>query len=115
MPLSIATGENPVGSGGMRVIGNVFLDSGSPCGQSNTTFSYNAFVSGACGTNSITNSLATYLGPASPAHRRPGHLQPQSRQRPREQGKPGQLPRQDRTGAPRYTGTAPDLGAYEGP
>ena len=44
----------------MRVIGNAFLDPETPCGKSNSTFSYNAFVSGACGTNSITNSLATY-------------------------------------------------------
>ena len=60
-PLNISS-ENPVGSGGMRVIGNVFL-SGDPCGLANTTYDYNAFVTGSgCGTHAITNSLATYLG-----------------------------------------------------
>ena len=44
----------------MRVIGNAFLDA-APCGKANTTFSYNAFVSGGCGTNSITNPLSSYL------------------------------------------------------
>ena len=51
-PLNISPSENPVGPGGMRVIGNVFL-SDDPCGQSNTTYDYNAFVTGSgCGTHS---------------------------------------------------------------
>ena len=58
-PLSIGS-ESPVGSGGMRVIGNVFLHAENPCGKSNTTYANNAFVSGGCGTNAITNSLSTY-------------------------------------------------------
>ena len=62
-PLSITPDENPVGSGGMRVIGNVFL-AGSPCGHANATYSYNAFVSGGCGSNNIVNSAGdlTWLG-----------------------------------------------------
>ena len=60
-PLSIDPSSNPVGSGGLRVIGNVFL-SGDPCGLSNTTYDYNAFVTGSgCGTHRTTNSLAAYL------------------------------------------------------
>ena len=58
---------NPVGSGGMRVIGNAFLDAETPCGQANTTFSYNAFVSGACGTEQH-DELARHLS-QWPGHR----------------------------------------------
>ena len=57
-PLSISD-ENPVGSGGMRVIGNVFL-AGVVVRKANTTYGYNAFVSGGCGTNaSRTRSRPT--------------------------------------------------------
>ncbi len=112
-PLSIDPSENPVGSGGMRVIGNVFL-SGSPCGQGNTTFSYNAFVSGACGTSTVTNSLATYLGGFTAAGD-PGTYSLKAASVLRDRGNPGNYPAQDRTGAARYAGAAPDLGAYEGP
>ena len=60
-PLSITTGENPVGSGGMRVIGNLFL-SGAPCGHANATYSYNAFVSGGCGSNNVVTSARDLPG-----------------------------------------------------
>ncbi len=94
-PLSIS-GENPVGSGGMRVIGNVFL-SGAACGKSNTTYSYNAFVSGGCGTNSITNSLATYQsGFVSTAD--PGNFALTSGSVLRDKGTPTGYPTQDRPG-----------------
>jgi hypothetical protein len=112
-PLSITPSENPVGSGGMRVIGNVFL-SGAPCGQANTTYSYNAFVSGACGTNSIVNPLATYLaGFANVGD--PGTYSLLATSVLRDKGSTGNYPSQDFTGATRYGGTAPDLGAYEYP
>jgi hypothetical protein len=111
-PLSITTSENQVRSGGMRVIGNVFL-SGSPCGQPNTTYSYNAFVSGGCGTNNITNSLATYLaGFTSSADPGTYSLKPTSVLR--DKGNPANYPSSDFAGSPRFTGSAPDLGAYEG-
>ena len=112
-PLSIDPGENPVGSGGMRVIGNVFL-SGSPCGQGNTTFSYNAFVSGRV-RNQHGDEHPRHLSRRLHGHRRSGHLQPQGRQRPADRGNPANYPADDRTGAARYAGAAPDLGAYEGP
>jgi chitodextrinase len=111
-PLSISTDANPVGSGGMRVIGNVFL-SGSPCGLGNTTYSYNAFVSGACGTSSVTNSLATYLAGFTGTGD-PGVYSLQAGSVLRDKGNPANYPTQDRTGASRYNGAAPDLGAYEG-
>ncbi len=111
-PLSINTSENPVGAGGMRVIGNVFL-SGSACGHANTTYSYNAFVSGACGTSSVTNSLSTYLAGFTGTGD-PGAYSLLTGSVLRDKGNTGNYPTQDRTGATRYNGAAPDLGAYEG-
>ncbi len=111
-PLSVSPGENPVGAGGMRVIGNLFL-SGSPCGHGNTTYSHNAFVSGGCGTNTIVNSAATYLagfqstGDPGTYSLLPGSVL-------RDRGNPANYPSQDKTGSSRYAGTAPDIGAYEG-
>ncbi len=107
-PLSIS-GENPIGSGGMRVIGNVFLASVA-CGKANTTYSYNAFVSGGCGTNSITNSLSTYQsGFVSNAD--PGNFALTSGSVLRDKGTPSGYPTLDRAGNAR-TATN-DLGAYE--
>jgi hypothetical protein len=113
-PLSITPSENPVGPGGLRVIGNVFL-SGDPCGLSNTTYDYNAFLSGeGCGSHTITNSLATYLaGFTNPGD--PGDYSLKAGSVLRDKGNPGNYPAQDRAGTARYTGAAPDLGAYEGP
>ncbi len=89
-PLNISS-ENPVGSGGMRVIGNVFL-SGNSCGLANTTYDYNAFVTGSgCGTHAITNSLATYLGGFTSTGD-PGTYSLLVRQRAARQGQPVQLP-----------------------
>ena len=112
-PLNITPAENPVGPGGMRVIGNVFLST-SPCGLSNTTYDYNAFVTGraSCGTHAIVNSLATYLaGFLNPAD--PGNYSLNLASLLRDKGNPANYPSQDITGASRYTGAAPDLGAYE--
>jgi hypothetical protein len=112
-PLSITPSENPVGSGGMRVIGNVFL-SGAPCGQANTTYSYNAFVSGSCGTNTVTNTLATFLaGFASTAD--PGNYTLTSSSVLKDKGTTANYPTQDYSGNARYNGAAPDLGASEAP
>ncbi len=108
-PLSIS-GENPVGSGGMRVVGNVFLAS-VPCGKANTTYSHNAFVSGGCGSNSITQSLATYqAGFASTGD--PGDYSLRSTSVLRDKGNPSNHPAVDRAGTARAD-AAPDIGAYE--
>ncbi len=110
-PLSITTDANPVGAGGMRIIGNAFL-AGAPCGHANTTYSYNAFVSGGCGSNNITHSLSTYLaGFTSSAD--PGNYSLRSTSVLRDSGNTANYPAQDRTGTARYTGAAPDIGAYE--
>ena len=111
-PLSIDPSSNPVGSGGLRVIGNVFL-SGDPCGLSNTTYDYNAFVTGSgCGTHRTTNSLAAYLrGFAST--RDPGDYDLLRGSVLRDKGNPKSYPRRDKAGRARFTGSAPDLGAYE--
>jgi chitodextrinase len=112
-PLSITTSENPVGPGGMRVIGNVFL-ADAPCGQSNTTYAYNAFVSGGCGSNSITNSLSTYqAGFTSTAD--PGTYSLKSTSVLKDKGSSASYPSQDFAGTSRFSGAAPDIGAYEAP
>ncbi len=110
-PLSITPSENPVGSAGMRVIGNVFL-SGDPCGQVNTTYSYNAFVSGACGTNSVTFGLPTYLSGFSSTSD-PGTYSLLPTSALRDKGSPTNYPSIDKAGNARYSGTAPNIGAYE--
>ena len=110
-PLSISS-ENPVGSGGMRVVGNVFL-ADAPCGKSNTTYAYNAFVSGGCGTGSTTNSLATYqAGFTAPGDN--GDYSLKSGSVLREKGDRSSYPTQDMAGTSRYVGAGPDIGAYEG-
>ena len=112
-PLNISS-ENPVGSGGMRVIGNVFL-AADPCGKSNTTYDYNAFVTGfGCGSHAIVNSLATYLGGFTSTGD-PGTYSLLSGSVLRDKGSPASYPSQDIAGRARYSGSAPDLGAYEGP
>ena len=105
-PLSIG---NPVGSGGMRVIGNVFLSS-TACGKNNTTYSYNAFISGGCGTNSVTNSLSTYQsGFVSTAD--PGNYALRSSSVLLGLGNPSSYPTVDRAGNARTSTN--DIGAYE--
>ena len=110
-PLSITPDENPVGSGGMRVIGNLFL-AGSPCGHANATYSYNAFVSGGCGSNNIVNSAAVYLlGFISTGD--PGNFMLLAASVLRDKGNPSNYPSVDRAGNSRPVGAAPDIGAYE--
>lgn len=109
-PLSIS-GENPVGSGGMRVVGNVFL-SGAPCGLGNTTYTNNAFVSGGCGSGSMTNSVSTYQAGFT-ATGDPGNYSLKSTSVLKDKGSTSTYPSMDRTGTNRYSGAAPDIGAYE--
>jgi hypothetical protein len=97
----------------MRVIGNVFLAS-APCGLANTTYDYNAFVSGSCGTHTLVTSLATLLlGFVNTGD--PGTYSLTSTSVLRDKGNPASYPSQDLAGTARYKGAAPDLGAYEGP
>jgi hypothetical protein len=109
--LSISTDENPVGPGGMRVTGNLFL-SGSPCGHSNTTYSYNAYPSNGCGSNSIVRSVATYMagfvGPGDP-----GNYALRADSVLRNKGDPKVFPTVDLSGKARPAGGAPDIGAQE--
>jgi Right handed beta helix region len=107
--LSISTGENPVGPGGLRVTGNVFL-SGAPCGHGNATYSYNAFVSGGCGSNSISRPLSAYLAGFT-ATGDPGNYSLRPNSVLRDRGNPTNHPQRDRSGKLR-TGR-PDVGAYE--
>jgi chitodextrinase len=110
-PLSVTTDENPVGPGGMRVTGNLFL-AGSPCGHANATYSYNAFVSGGCGSNNIVNSAAVYLaGFLSVGD--PGNFALLAASVLRDKGNPNNSPSVDRAGNSRPVGAAPDIGAYE--
>ena len=110
-PLSITTGENPVGAGGMRVIGNVFL-AGAPCGHANSTYSHNAFVSGGCGANNVVSSLATLLA-GFVATSDPGNYALTAGSVLRDKGSPTVYPSGDKAGTPRPSGSAPDIGAYE--
>ena len=112
-PLSITTNENPVGSGGMRVIGNAFL-SAAPCGHANTSYSYNAFTSGGCGTNNVVSALTTLLGGFSGTGD-PGGYTLLSGSVLKDKGSPGSYPSVDRSGASRYNGAGPDIGASEAP
>lgn len=109
--LSISTDENPVGPGGLKVTGNLFLSS-TPCGHANATYSYNAFVSGGCGTNSIVYGAGTYLaGFLAPGD--PGNYALRSGSVLRNKGNPGEFPKVDRNGRGRPVGARPDIGAYE--
>lgn len=107
--LSITTDANPVGPGGVRISGNVFL-SGAPCGLGNATYSHNAFVSGGCGSNSISRPLSTYLAGFT-ATGDPGNYSLRSNSVLRDRGNPTNHPQRDRSGKLR-TGR-PDVGAYE--
>jgi hypothetical protein len=111
-PLSISTSENPVGSGGMRIIGNAFLSTAPSCNQANTTWSHNAFVSGACGTGAITNTLTTYLNGFTNTTT-PGTYTLTTTSVLIDKGSPTNYPALDLLGTTRYTGAAPDIGADE--
>ncbi len=107
--LSITTDANPVRSGGLRIIGNVFL-SGAPCGHPGATYSHNAFVSGGCGSNSISRPLSSYLA-GFMGTGDPGNYSLRANSVLRDRGDPANHPTRDRAGKIR-TGR-PDVGAYE--
>ena len=111
-PLSVTTEENPVGAGGMRVVGNVFL-SRAPCGHANATYRNNAFVGSPCGANSITHGLPTYLTGFTATGER-GDYSLRAGSVLRDRGDPRNYPQLDRSGRARFIGPGPDLGAFEG-
>jgi hypothetical protein len=112
-PLSL--GDNPIGSGGVRLVGNAFLSETPTCNQANISWSHNAFVSGACGSNAITNTLSTYLNGFTNTTTTPGTYTLTPTSILRDKGNPTNYPGNDINGTPRYTGTAPDIGADELP
>ncbi len=111
-PLSVTSDENPVGPGGMRLVGNAFLAGTPSCRLANMNWSHNAFTSEACGTNAITRPLSTYLAGFA-ASGSPGNYSLRSNSVLRDKGDPTNHPRRDRTGKIRFAGRAPDIGAYE--
>jgi chitodextrinase len=111
-PLSFSRSENPVGAGGVRLVGNAFLSDAPSCGHANSTWSYNAFTSDPCGANAILRPLSTFLagfnGTGSP-----GNYSLRSTSVLRDKGNPANFPPRDRAGRSRFAGRAPDIGAYE--
>jgi hypothetical protein len=111
-PLSFSTSENPVGPGGVRITGNVFLSDAPSCAHAHTAWSHNAFTSGACGPGAITRRLSTFLagfvapGDAGNYDLRAGSIL-------RDKGDVAAAPRKDLAGRARPVGRAPDIGAYE--
>jgi chitodextrinase len=112
-PLSFSTSENPVGSGGVRLIGNAFLSTAPSCNHVNTTWSHNAFISNPCGPGAITNTLTTYLAGFTNTTTTPGTYTLTSTSILIDKGSTATYPPTDRSGVARYSGTAPDIGAYE--
>jgi chitodextrinase len=109
--LSISPDENPVGSGGLRVTGNLFLSS-NPCGLRNTTYSYNAFAGGGCGSNNVVGSTSAFLlGFVSRGD--PGNFALLASSVLRDKGNPANFPAVDRSGSKRPIGGVPDIGAME--
>ncbi len=95
----------------MKVTGNLFL-SANPCGQRNTTYSYNAFAGGGCGSNNVVGSTAAFLlGFVSKAD--PGNFALLASSVLRDKGNPGNFPAVDRSGKKRPVGGVPDIGAME--
>ena len=109
--LSISPSENPVGPGGMQVIGNAFL-AGNACGHGNTTYSFNAYTSGGCGSNNLIRGAGTILsGFVAPGD--PGNYALRANSVLRDKGTSSAHPKIDRNGRKRPAGARPDIGAYE--
>ena len=111
-PLSITPSENPVGSGGMRVIGNLFL-AGAPCGHANATYSLQRLRLRRLRLEQHRQQrcrayLAGFLSIGDP-----GNYSLLAAQRAPRQGQPDHYPSVDRAGNSRPSGAAPDIGAYE--
>lgn len=112
-PLSITGGENSPGSGGVRLVGNVFLDDAPSCRLANTSWSHNAFTSDACGSKAIIRPLSTFLAGFTTGGGSPGNYALRATSILRDKGDPADYPRRDRTGRSRPVGSGPDIGAYE--
>jgi hypothetical protein len=108
-PLSFSRSENPVGPGGVRLIGNAFLSDAPSCAHANTVWSHNAFTNGPCGPGAITRPLSTFL--AGFASTDSYTLKPTSVLR--DKGDAKSYPGSDRSGRARFVGSGPDIGASE--
>ena len=102
-------GDNPVGPGGMRLIGNAFLSEVPSCGHADTSWSHNAFTSGPCGPGAITRPLSTFLAGFASTE----SYALKSTSVLRDKGDAKSYPRSDRSGRARFAGSGPDIGASE--
>ena len=113
--------------GGLTVVGNYF-DKNPPCGAPNTTYAYNVTPRRRFELRRAGSALVQCFD----ASRRVREVLPVQRQRRRlgaaarglpaasrqpliNRGNRAMYPRRDRTGAKRFRGRAPDIGAYESP
>jgi hypothetical protein len=110
--LSISPDENPVGTGGMQVVGNVFL-AASPCGHANTTYAHNAFVGPGCGRAAYSFGRERVMAGFVVSTAVPGNYALRSNSVLRGKGSPSVRPSVDRAGRARPAGKRPDLGAYQ--
>ena len=112
--------DNPPTSNGLTIIGNIFTD-GPPCGLSNTTYAYNVGVSVGCGTNNTVDTLANILagfvdpqtGGSESGGSNKGDYNLVNGSPAIDHGSPTTYPSLDLSGFSRYSGSAPDNGAYE--
>ena len=95
----------------MQVTGNVFL-SANPCGQRNTTYSYNAFVRRRLWLEQRRRQRRGVPGRVRSASD-PGNYALLATSVLRDKGNPSQLPRCRPNGNKRPVGGAPDIGALE--
>jgi hypothetical protein len=114
----------PVG-GGLTVIGNYF-DKNAPCDVPNTTYAYNITPTGVanCGgpgarsfnPSTLHAGFVRYLaygGNGGASAQPPGDYRLRRGSPLINRGNRGMFPLRDRTGAKRFRGRAPDVGAYE--
>ena len=111
-PLSFSRSENPVGAGGLRAVGNLFLSDAPSCDHANSRWSHNAYVTGACGGASMSRPLSVYLAGFG-SLQSPGDYSLRAGSVLRDKGDPADFPRRDRPGRIRFAGRAPDIGAFE--
>jgi chitodextrinase len=121
----VAPGNSTPTANGMQIYGNYFATN-SPCGMPNTSYSFNITPTGVdnCGGAGAASFSASILnagflnnhpfsgnggGTAEPA----GDYRLVAGSPLLNQGNSGNYPSLDRTGAARFTGSAPDIGAYE--
>lgn len=107
------TGPQCNNPSGVVMRGNVFLG-GNPCGSGGVTSTYNAFTSGLCGSNSISNAEATYdNGWTGGSARWPGDFTLKTSSVLKNVGPTSDFPALDLPGNARFSGSAADMGPYE--